>query len=107
MQQLIQVVTTTPSLKEAQDLSKEVLQSCLAACAQIEAIESLYHWEGNINHDQEYRVIFKTRADYYAQLESLILQTHSYQVPQIIALPILNVSESYALWVLKETERGV
>ncbi len=107
MSKFMQVVTTLGSREEADNLAKLVLKARLAACAQIAPCESLYHWEGAIAQEQEYKLTFKTPAGRYAELEALIRRLHPYQVPEIIALPIEQASADYAAWLEEETGKPV
>lgn len=97
------IVTTCPNREEALMLSKELVSSKLAACAQIHSIESVYSWQDAIHHDPEFRLIIKTRQDLYSRIESFIVQHHSYDLPQIIQIPIDGGSVNYLNWIEQET----
>ncbi|NJN67126.1 MAG: divalent-cation tolerance protein CutA [Chloroflexaceae bacterium] len=71
----------------------------LAACAQVFPIRSCYEWEGKVVQDDEYLVLLKTRAEAYDRLAACIRELHRYEVPEVIALPIVRGSDSYLRWV--------
>jgi len=104
--EFIQVVTTTDSRKQADDLSQILLQERLAACVQIEGpITSRYHWQGKIEEGQEWRCVIKTRRHFFAKVAAVIRDNHSYDVPEIIAFPIGDISPSYAQWLDEEIQQ--
>lgn len=73
----------------------------LAACAQISEIESFYAWDGAIQHDPEYRILFKTSSARYAELERSIQALHPYDLPAITAIEMTHVLDPYADWVVQ------
>lgn len=95
----IAVVTTVGSRTEAQTLARTLVERELAACAHISEVESFYHWQGKVRNEVEYRVIFKTVAERYADLEEAIRALHSYELPAIYAWPLEPVYEPYARWI--------
>ena len=97
------VVTTTESKEEAHRIAQALLNARLAACLQIFPIESFYHWEGKIERGEEFRLEIKTRREHFRSIEKLITDLHSYQVPEIIELPVSNGSEEYLRWIDGET----
>ena len=84
------VIFITAGSKEAADtLSRGLVENKLAFCVNtVPGIQSTYHWEGKIHVDEEILLIVKTRKDLYDALESWVKTNHSYDVPEIIALPI-------------------
>ena len=97
------VVTTTSSRTEAQALAHAMVERRLAACAQISEIESFYRWEGAVQNDLEYRVLFKTTQARYAELEAAIREMHSYELPAIHALMLDPMYGPYADWIEDNT----
>lgn len=95
----IAVVTTVASQTEAQTMARTLVERGLAACAQIEAIESFYRWMGAIQHDAEFRVTFKTVEAQYAAVEAAIRALHSYELPAIHSVALAHVHAPYAQWV--------
>ena len=97
------VVTTVGSLEQAQQLARAIVHLRLAACAQIEAIESIYRWRGEVLEDSEFRVLFKTQPARYAQIEAAIRQHHPYELPAIHAIPTVAAEPAYAAWVAENS----
>jgi|GraSoiStandDraft_4_1057263.scaffolds.fasta_scaffold257657_2 periplasmic divalent cation tolerance protein len=93
------VVTTVASRDEARTLARSVVERGLAACAQISAIESYYAWQGAVENDAEFRVLFKVAAASYDAAELAIRQLHSYELPAIHAIPVERAWEPYRAWV--------
>ncbi|MBX6769769.1 MAG: divalent-cation tolerance protein CutA [Actinomadura rubrobrunea] len=104
-QAYVQVTTTTDSRQEAADLAKSAVAERLAACAQLVGpIASTYWWEGEIETAEEWMVVFKTTADRFDELASLITERHSYDTPEIIATSVVAGSMDYLAWVAEQTE---
>lgn len=103
----ILVVTTTAARKdEAESLAAEVVTRRLAACVQIVGpIASVFHWQGKVEHSEEWLCQIKTRRDKYAELEAVLRQLHPYDVPEIVAVPAAMASETYARWLHEELDR--
>ena len=95
------VLITTPSKAVGQEIAKELLERKLAACVNIiSPIHSLYLWEGKINEDEEALLVVKTRADLLKEgLIPAVKAAHPYDVPEILALPVLMGLESYLEWI--------
>ncbi|MFI0407284.1 divalent-cation tolerance protein CutA [Actinomadura sp. 3N508] len=103
----VQVTTTTDSRSEAAELAKSAVAERLAACAQLLGpIASTYWWEGEIESAEEWMVLFKTSADRFDELASLITEVHSYDTPEIIATPVVAGSMDYLAWITEQTEPG-
>jgi periplasmic divalent cation tolerance protein len=103
--EFIAVLTTFDDRSLAENLAKELLEKRLAACIQIAEIESFYRWKGNVENSKEFLCIIKTKKDLYEAVESEIKRLHSYEVPEIIALPILSGSKEYLSWIEEETKQ--
>ncbi|AJC60126.1 MULTISPECIES: divalent-cation tolerance protein CutA [Streptomyces] len=102
--EFLAVLTTTDSEERAQNLAATAVEARLAACAQIDGpIKSVYQWQGNIETDAEWRVLYKTTAARYADLEKHIKAVHTYDTPEIIATPITGGSNEYLSWLRAET----
>ena len=94
------VLITTGSTEEAQKIARALGEEGLAACVNIVApVHSVYRWRGEIQTDQEALLIVKTRADILEKLFQRVKQLHSYELPEIIALPILAGAEDYLHWI--------
>lgn len=96
---LIAVVTTVGTADEARALARALVERRLAACAQVEPIESFYAWKGALQHDPEFRVLFKTTAERWDAIEAAIRELHPYELPAIFALPVERAHAPYAAWV--------
>lgn len=101
--QMIVVQTTVGSEEDAHRLTMEVMAKQLAACCQQLSISSTYWWEGKINTINEILLTFKTVEAAWEPLEEVLRDAHPYDTPEIVALPVNNVSETYAAWVNDNT----
>jgi periplasmic divalent cation tolerance protein len=100
MTDAIVVMTTTASRDEATKIATTLVERQLAACVQIIGpISSVYRWQENVEQSEEWLCIVKTQRSIYSTLESAIRALHSYDVPEIIALPVIEGSESYLNWL--------
>lgn len=93
------VVTTVGRRDEADRLARGLVERGLAACAQVSAIDSFYAWDGAVQHEPEFRILFKVAANAYDDAERAIRQLHSYELPAIHAIAIERAHEPYAAWV--------
>jgi len=96
----ILVHTTLPDEDAARALARALVESNLAACVTVGApVESLYHWRGAFENAREVPLTAKTRADRYADVASAIAARHPYELPEIIAVPIIEGSADYLAWI--------
>ncbi len=95
------VITTLPNHKEAKDLATLLLKSKLAACVQISGVESYFEWDGEVRCESEKMMFIKTNIKHYKELESTIIEKHSYDVPEIIKIDIKDGLDSYLDWIDK------
>ena len=93
------VLTTAANADEAARLADGLVAARLAACVQSQPINSTYVWEGAVQHDAEVLLLIKTRSDAYAAIEAFIREHHSYDVPEIICLPVTAGSSDYLGWI--------
>jgi len=98
------VVTTCGSKDEAENLAKRILAAKLAACVQMSDITSFYTWEDKLNEDSEILLVMKTRERLFGKLERLISDHHSYDVPEIVQIPIYAGSKKYLDWIDRVTQ---
>jgi len=104
MSEEIVVLITASSTEEAQKLGKELVRTKLAACVNvIPEIISIFNWQDEVCEEGEVLMIVKTSGEKFSALEKTIKQEHSYDVPEIIALPIVAGSKEYLNWIQKET----
>src|SRR3990170_4819722 len=102
MNEFIVVYVTVSSFEEGDRLAHTLVEERLAACVnRLRPIQSVYRWEGKIEQSEEELLIIKTRGELFDRLKTRVQELHSYSVPEIIALPILEGSEPYLKW-LKE-----
>jgi periplasmic divalent cation tolerance protein len=100
MNEYIQIITTTDSREIAKKIADTLVQKKIAACVQVSGpISSTYEWQGKIETADEWYCVIKTRKNLYAQVEASIKSVHTYQVPEIIALPILSGNPDYLAWI--------
>ena len=96
----IVVLTTAGSDEEAERLARGLLERRLAACVNVvPAVRSFYTWKGETCDDREILLVSKTTAGRYDALAEAIRELHSYDVPEIVALPTHAVDEAYARWL--------
>jgi len=93
------VLVTASSQKEAETIASSLLESQLAACVSLLPIHSIYTWQGQIHSASEWQLMIKTDLSLFSQLESKIRELHSYEVPEIIAMPIIAGSQPYLQWI--------
>ncbi|MBV9163859.1 MAG: divalent-cation tolerance protein CutA [Pseudonocardiales bacterium] len=98
------VVATIDSAEEAEVLARGIVDARLAACVQIVGpIRSIYRWAGDVQSEQEWQCWIKTSADRLDALTEHIKKNHNYDVPEVVALPIMGGSADYLSWVTDET----
>lgn len=93
------VVTTAPDREEAGKLARGILENRLAACVQMSDIRSLFLWEGTMQREEEVALTIKTTDRRYAELEAYIAEYHSYDVPEIIRIPVTGGLPGYLSWL--------
>ena len=104
--QYLQVQTTTDSRAEAMELSRAAVEARLAACAQVAGpVASMYWWDGGLERAEEWLVLLKLPVDRYDELAAFLTERHSYDEPEIIAVPIVTGSAAYLTWMREETRR--
>src|SRR5579859_3613417 len=97
-------MTTTDSEETAAWITRVVVEQRVAACAQvIGPITSTYWWEGKIETAKEWLCLIKSRQELYPQLEAAIREAHSYDVPEILAVPVTDGNPMYLNWIREET----
>ena len=100
MTDFVLVSTTTASAAEAEQIATALVEQRLAACVQIiPQVQSVYRWEGKIEQSDERLCLAKTRRSLLSQVEAEIIRQHSYECPEIIAVPIEAGSLGYLQWL--------
>jgi len=93
------VMTTCAGRAEAEALAQQIVEARLAACVQMTDVVSVYTWRNAVHKDPEVLMLMKTRADRYPELEAFIARHHTYEVPEIVRLPLDGGSARYLGWV--------
>jgi periplasmic divalent cation tolerance protein len=94
------VLSTFGDVEEARTIARTLVEERLVACANIlPDVESIYRWQGAIETAAEVTVIFKTNIDRYYRLESRLKELHSYELPEIVAIPVRVGLLPYLRWV--------
>jgi periplasmic divalent cation tolerance protein len=100
MAEYVQVLTTVGSEEEAAKIGGALLERRLVACVQaIGPIVSRYRWQGELEEGREWQCLAKTEAGLYEQVEAAIRALHSYEEPEILAIPVLAGSRGYLEWI--------
>ena len=106
MPEFIVVFVTCGSEEEALKIAHSLVEERLAACVNlVSPVRSIYRWEGKIWDEKEWILIIKTQKERFEELERKVKSLHSYSVPEIIGLPIVEGSSSYLQWLLEETTK--
>ena len=95
------LLTTAGSLPEAERLSRLLLEKRLAACVNLSSIRSRYRWQGKIERGKEVLLLVKTEARHLKAIGRCIRSAHSYEVPELIALPIQWGEKHYLRWLIE------
>ena len=104
MSEVIVVFITTANREEAARLADMLVGSRLAACVQIlPEIESVYRWKGQVQREAEVLLLAKSTTDRFDELEKQTRAIHSYETPEILAVPAAAVSEPYRKWLEEST----
>jgi periplasmic divalent cation tolerance protein len=99
---ILLVLTTLATQADAHALGRAMVGQRLAACAQIQAIESIYRWQGAVRQEPEWRLLLKTTAARYPALQVALRARHPYELPAIVALPCSEALPEFADWVSAE-----
>ena len=101
----ILVLTSLPDHEKALALARSLVTGRLAACVNVGApVESMYHWRGEIETAREVPVVVKTRRALYGAVEAAIVAAHPYELPEIIAVPVIHGLAGYLDWIGTETD---
>lgn len=99
MTEFISVQVACESNEQAQTIASALVAERLAACVQLTEVASIYRWQGEIEQAAECVLQIKTRASLFERVSARVTELHSYEVPEIIGLPILFISASYSAWL--------
>ena len=99
----IVVFTTCNSQEQGAQLARHLIEHRLAACVNIlTGARSFYRWKGEIEQASEVVLLIKSRRDIFDKLREAIAQLHSYEIPEVIALPVVDGSDAYLSWLDRE-----
>jgi len=94
------ILITTKDKKEAEKISKLLIKNRLAACVNIvNGVKSLFWWQGKVDQAKEALLIVKSRKEKFAKIAKLVKANHSYDLPEIIAIPIVSGFKPYLNWI--------
>jgi periplasmic divalent cation tolerance protein len=93
------VLVTASSQEEGEAIASALVELKLAACVTLLPVRSIYTWQGKVNSESEWQLVIKTDLSQFPALSDKIQELHSYEVPEIIALPIVAGSRSYLNWI--------
>jgi len=103
-EEFLLVLVTTPTVEEGERIAHILLNAKKAACINIvPAVRSRFWWQGKIDSADEALLMVKTRAPLFEELIRLVKENHSYEVPEVIALPISAGNEDYLRWLAEAT----
>ena len=92
-------ITTIDSTSKADELAAKIVKAKLGACVSIHAIHSVYFWEDEIKKESEYQLMIKTQATLTDKLQKFILDNHSYNLPEVIFIPLEGGDKKYLEWI--------
>ncbi|MCA1780540.1 MAG: divalent-cation tolerance protein CutA [Xanthomonadaceae bacterium] len=104
---LVLVHTSCSDRAHAERLARDLVESRLAACASIGAqVTSIYPWEGRIEREQEVTLTLKTTAAAFSDLRRRLIERHGYEVPEVLATPVIDGNHEYINWVREWVTAG-
>ena len=104
MPEFVQILTTVGNQEEARRIADALIERRLAGCVHIVGpVESVYRWQGKIETASEWQCWIKTRREQYEAVAGVIRELHSYELPEILVLPVIAGSPAYLKWLADET----
>lgn len=100
------VTTALGTENEAESLAAALVEAGLAACVQVMHVRSFYRWEGELKREPEWVLLVKTRSARFAEVEAFIRERHSYELPEVLQLPVSGGAPDYLRWLLDSTSPG-
>jgi periplasmic divalent cation tolerance protein len=97
------VLVTCGNETDARSLATQIVHKKLAACVQLSPVVSIFTWDGQVQTENETRLVIKTRTALYPDLEAFILEHHDYAVPQILQVPIAKGLPAFLDWIDQTT----
>jgi periplasmic divalent cation tolerance protein len=103
MTEKIIVLSTCGSEEEARRVARSLVETRMAACVNIlPAVQSIYHWQGAIQEDREWMLIIKSTRRLFEQLCAELRKVHSYEIPEALAIPVIDGHQDYLDWIDRE-----
>ena len=94
------ILVTCKDKQEAEKITQSLLNERLIACGNIVSpVTSFFHWSGKIERAEECLIVMKSRMDLFSQVAERVKSLHSYEVPEVLALPIVDASKAYLDWM--------
>jgi len=94
------ILVTAASRQEAERIAQELLEAKLIACANIiDSVSSIFRWSGKIEKAEECLVLMKSRRELFEEITRKVKELHSYEVPEILAIPLVDGSKAYFEWM--------
>ena len=107
LEEITVVMTSVGTEQQAVEISEELIARRLATCVNIvPCLRSIYRWKGKICEDTEYLLFIKTPKRLFDRVAQAIREFHSYELPEILAMPVSNAEESFHRWILQMVEAG-
>ena len=98
--EFIQIICNCPDKETATNIASHLIELKLAACVNIiENVQSVYRWQGKIEHDVEFQLQIKTTLRLFAEVEKTLNELHPYDIVEVIALPIIKGHQPYLDWI--------
>ncbi len=105
MSEFLQITTTTSTRHDAEQIAAELVSRRLAGCVQISGpIASTYRWQGKTETTEEWMCTIKTGSSQLAAIQQLMAEIHPYEVPELIATPIVDGSKNYLAWLKEQID---
>lgn len=100
----IVIYCTVPNKNEGREIAKALVSNHFVACVNIiDKVESIFSWDGKMTEEKEALMIIKTKKEMFSNVNHVIHKLHSYNVPEVIAIPIVEADEVYLKWIAHET----
>lgn len=96
------ILVTASGRSQAEMIARSLVAAKFAACVTLLPVQSIYTWQNEVHQDEEWQLIIKSTLDRFAEIEAKIRELHSYEVPEIIALPIVAGSPAYLHWIAQQ-----
>jgi periplasmic divalent cation tolerance protein len=99
------VFSTCPSREEAKRIARGLVEERLAACVNVlDGVSSIYHWQGKVEESDEVMLVVKSRRDLLGRLQERLANMHSYEVPEAVAIPVVDGLPAYLEWLDRELD---